>query len=422
MTDTTLMKIDEYIAANMSAATANLARLCAVPSVAAQGTGMQECADLVAAMMRERGFEAELIPTAGFPVVYAEAAGRRDDITLLFYAHYDVQPPEPLELWDSPPFELTEREGALYARGVIDDKGHLMCRLAALDAIWGVTGEYPCRIKFVIEGEEEIGSVNLPPIVAANAEKFAADACVWEFGAVNFEERPVQHLGMRGIMYVELRVRTANRDTHSGLTGSIFPNAAWRLIWSLSTLKDQNEQILIPGFYDDVIAATERDMEMLAKVPDPSQDYLERYEVSNFVRDVEGGAEFQRQATFEPTCTICGLNSGYQGKGSKTVLPAEASAKIDFRLVPNQDPQDIVAKLRAHLDAQGFSDVEIILLGGEPPARTNPDHPFVQLAIETAETNPRERSSGDADDWWFGAKPCLHPSSECARHHDGGCA
>lgn len=384
MTENTLAKIDQYVRANMPAAIADLARLCAVPSVAAQGTGMAECAELVAEMLQARGFETELIPTAGYPVVYGEAPGRRDDLTLLFYAHYDVQPAEPFELWDSPPFELAERDGALYARGAIDDKGHLLCRLAALDALRGVNGEYPCRIKFVVEGEEEIGSVNLPPVVAANAEKFAADACIWEFGSVNFEERPVQHLGMRGILYVELSVRTAARDSHSGLSGSIFPNAAWRLTWALSTLKDRDEQILIPGFYDDVVPASPRDMEMLARVPDPSPDYKRRFELDGFLRGVQGGAEFLRQANFEPTCTICGLDSGYQGKGSKTVLPAEARAKIDFRLVPDQHPEDILAKLHTHLDAQGFRDIEIELLGGEPPARTAPDHPFVRLAIETA--------------------------------------
>ena len=384
MADRFLEQIDRQVAANMEATVADLARLCAVPSVAALGTGMQECAELVSQMLRERDFEVELISTTGYPVVYAEAPGRRDDQTLLFYNHYDVQPAEPFDLWDSPPFELTQRDGAVFARGSVDDKGHLMCRLAALDAIRAVTGEYPCRLKFVIEGEEEIGSVNLPPVVEANTEKFAADACIWEVGGVNHEERPTQYLGMRGIIYLELSVRSAARDSHSGLAGSIFPNAAWRLTWALATLKDQNEHILIPGFYDDVIPASERDLEMLAIVPDPAKDYMESFELQGFVGGVTDGVELLRQSIFEPTCTICGLNSGYQGNGMKTVLPAEARAKVDFRLVPDQDPEKILARLRAHLDAEGFDDVEITAVGGEPPARTDPDHPFVKLAIATA--------------------------------------
>src|SRR3990172_9391830 len=212
---------------------------------------MQECASLVAAMLHDRGFSAEIMPTDGAPVVFAERKGESNK-TRLFYHHYDVQPPEPLDLWDSPPFEPTLRDGKLFARGVSDDKGHIQCRLAALDAIKAVTGSYPCRLKFAIEGEEETSSVNLEEFVVSHADKLKADACVWEFGGVDHEERPEQYLGLRGICYVELSVKTASQDAHSGLGGSIFANAAWRLVWALNTLKDTNERIRIPGFYDAV--------------------------------------------------------------------------------------------------------------------------------------------------------------------------
>jgi acetylornithine deacetylase/succinyl-diaminopimelate desuccinylase-like protein len=375
--------IDKYIDTHLEDSIAELARLCAQPSVSAQGLGITECAELVASLLRRRGFTVEIIGTNGNPVVYAEAEGASDK-TLLFYNHYDVQPPEPLELWDSPPWQLTRRDGKLYARGVGDDKGHIECRLSALDAVKAVTGSYPCRIKFVIEGEEETSSVNLESFVVNHAEKLKADACVWEFGGVSHEGKPEQYLGLRGICYVELSVQTASQDAHSGLGGSIFANAAWRLVWALNTLKDQSEHIRIPGFYEGIKPPSARDMELLAALPDDSEDIKRRYGLKGFLKGLLGGVELRREAVFVPTCTICGLTSGYQGPGSKTVLPARASAKVDFRLVPGQDPLDILAKLRKHLDAEGFSDVEVNYLGGERPGRTDPDDPFVKLTIEAA--------------------------------------
>ncbi|WP_420631436.1 M20/M25/M40 family metallo-hydrolase [Candidatus Leptofilum sp.] len=376
-------KIDAHIDENVDYWIEQLARLCAVPSVSATNESIEECADLVATMLREQGFDAEVLPSDGYPVVYAEGGGRSDK-TLLFYLHYDVQPADSLELWDSPPFELTERDGKYYARGVSDDKGHIICRLAALAAVKDVLGTLPCNIKFIIEGEEEIGSSNMPAFVEKHKEKLAADACIWEFGGVDYEGRPSQALGMRGICFVELSVQTASIDAHSGLGGSIFPNAAWRLTWALSTLKDQNERILIPGFYDNVQPPSERDLELLAAMPSEAAKLMETFNLDGFLLGITDDLEWKKAAVFEPTCTICGLTSGYQGLGSKTVLPAKASAKIDFRLVPNQTPEEVVSKLRAHLDANGFTDVEMTLHGGGRPAKVDPDDPFVQLTNETA--------------------------------------
>ncbi len=381
-TSDVLTRIDQTIEQGMETYIGWLARLCAQPSVAAQNQGIKECADLVAAMLKEQGYSAEILPTPGSPVVLGE--GGQGSRTLLFYNHYDVQPAEPFELWESPPFELTRKGDLLVARGVGDDKGHLVTRLAALAAIKQATGKLPCKVKFVVEGEEEIGSVHLPEFVVQHKDRLAADACIWEFGQVDYEGHFEQILGMRGIMYVELSARTADVDTHSGTGGSIFPNAAWRLVWALATLKDPNERILIPGFYDNVLPPTERDLQMLAALPDKAAKYKESFGVKTFLKGMTGGVELGRAEVFEPTCTICGLTSGYQGAGSKTIIPAEARAKVDFRLVPNQSPDEILEKLRQHLDAQGFADVEITPLGGEHPARTNPDDPFVQIVGETA--------------------------------------
>lgn len=386
MTTTTSLdaRIDGRIDETLEYWIDQLGRMCAQPSISAQGVGIAECADLVALMLREQGFTAEIIPTGGSPVVFGEAAGRADK-TLLFYNHYDVQPPEPLELWESPPFTLTRRDGKLYARGTADDKGHVITRMAALAAVRDVLGELPCNLKFFIEGEEEIGSPNIEPAIHDHRQKFAADACIWEFGSVDYEGRPTQTLGMRGLCYVELTVDTASLDCHSGLGGSLIANAAWRLVWALNTIKGTDERIRIPGFYDNVHPASARDLEYLAAQPEEAEAFKATYGVKGFLKDMTGGVELRRAAVFEPTATINGLNSGYQGPGAKTVLPARASAKMDFRLVPDQTPEEIIPKLRAHLDAEGYPDVEVRYVAGVKPARTDPDHPFVQLSIRAAE-------------------------------------
>ncbi len=378
-----MKEIDSYLVQHMDESIRELSLLCAQPSVAAQNWGMAECAAMVEQMLQRRGFSVEIMPTGGAPVVVAERRGKSSK-TLLFYNHYDVQPPEPLELWDSPPFEPTLRDGKLFARGVSDDKGHLTSRLFAIDAFLATQGELPCTVKFIIEGEEEISSVHLNDFVRSNLELLKADACIWEFGGVDHEEVPVQYLGLRGICYVELSVQTANMDVHSGLGGSIFPNAAWRLVWALNTLKGPDERILLPGHYDTVRPPSPRDRQLMEALPETSEEYQKRYEVKEFLHGLTRGVELRLAEVFEPTCTICGLTSGYQGAGSKTVLPARASAKIDFRLVPDQTPEQVLASLRAHLDTHGFSDIEITFLGGDAPARTDPDDPFVTMVVESA--------------------------------------
>ena len=383
--DERLSQIDRYIEDNVDQFIEKLGKLCAQPSISAQNVGIDACADLMATILEEEGFEADVVPSEGYPVVLGSGEGLTNR-TLLFYLHYDVQPPEPLELWASPPFKLTRRGDKLFARGISDDKGHIVARLAALAAVRHTLGELPCDVKFVIEGEEEIGSPNMAAFVEAHKERLAADACIWEFGGVDGEGRPRQTLGMRGICYVELSVTTAVRDAHSGLGGSVFPNAAWRLVWALNSLKNEAEEVLIDGFYDNVVGPSERDLALLKKLPDESGMWQEMFGLNEFLKGVEGGLAWQTQAVFEPTCTICGLESGYQGAGTKTVLPAEARAKIDFRLVPDQTPEDVVEKLRAHLDAKDFADVEVRAFSGQRPAKVDPDDPFVQLVNRTAST------------------------------------
>ncbi len=376
------VSVDRYIEQHMDGWLADLTELCAVPSVSARHEGVEECAGLVAELLRRRGFDARVEPgQGGHPLVLAHADGANSGRTMLLYNHYDVQPPEPLELWQSPPFEATLRDGRLYARGAKDDKGELVARLAAVDALRAVDGGLPCRLTWLVDGEEEVGSNSLPEFVRQHAGELACDGAIWEEGGIDAQGRPVMTLGARGLLYVELRVQTLSRDGHSG-GANLLPNAAWRLAWALSTLKDRDERVLIPGFYDAVRGISPRQQQLLEALPSPEEEYRASYGLDRLLLDRTGIAV--NAAPFEPTCNIAGLTSGYQGPGSKTIVPAGASAKVDFRLVPDQDPHDVLRKLRAHLDAGGFTDVETAVLGPERPGVVDPDALLVGLCAETA--------------------------------------
>jgi len=378
-----LEKVFAYIDAHQKEYIEELLRLCRQPSISAQKVGLEEMAELCVQTMRAYGLEARMVPIPDAPPgVYGERKGKSLK-TLLFYNHYDVQPPEPLELWESPPFEPTIREDKIYARGVADNKGNFMARLAAVKAYLDVYGELPISVKFFLEGEEEVGSPHLAPFVESQRDLLAADACLWESGGVNWEGQPHITLGLKGILYVELEARGANRDLHSAMATSIV-NPAWRLVWALNTLKDQNENILIEGYYEHVRPPTEAELEAVRKMPSEEEKTKANLGLSSFLLGLSG-FDLRVRNLFSPTCTICGLWSGYTGEGSKTVLPSVARAKIDFRLVPDMDPADILVKLRRHLDRHGFSDITIKSLDtGERAWRTPLDHPFVKIVADAA--------------------------------------
>jgi acetylornithine deacetylase/succinyl-diaminopimelate desuccinylase-like protein len=378
--EATLAALDRYIDEHLDESLADLTRLTAIPSVSSKGEHMDEAARYVAELLDGAGFTTQILPTEGFPVVYADS-GEQAGRTLLCYNHYDVQPEEPLDLWDSPPFAAEVRNGRIFGRGVSDDKGQVISRIAAMRAVRAVTGGYPARVKFAVEGEEEIGSLHLEPFVEHHADLLKADACVWEFGGVDDEGRPTIYLGLRGLLYVELHVRTMSRDAHSGSAHNL-PNAAWRLLRALATIKDENERILIPGFYDAAKAPGDVEMRLFEQMPSMEAFTREHYGVREFVGG-HTGLEFEK-AVYNPTANIAGIGAGWQGPGAKTVIPAEASAKMDFRLLPDQDPNVIFDQLRAHLDAQGFADVELTKIGAERPGVTPADDPFIQLAARIA--------------------------------------
>lgn len=374
--------IDAFVQEHLDHYIAETVRLCAQPSISARGEGIAECADLVASMMAEHGLHVRKIATPGNPVIVGHADGKSPR-TLLCYNHYDVQPPEPLELWTSPPFEPTIRDGALYARGVADDKGEFVSRLAAIAAVRAAHGgELPCGVTLVVEGEEEVASPHIAQFVQENLALLESQGAIWEVGGPDPDGRPVCSLGFRGILSVELSIQLLKTDAHSG-SAHILPNAAWHLLWALASLKGPDERIRIAGHYDNVRPPTERDRRLLDQMPVHEDLLRQAHGVREFVRGATG--QDLNRAVFEPTCNICGITTGYQGAGTKTIIPAQASAKVDFRLVPDQEPDEVLAKLRAHLDREGFADVVVRRLGAMLPSKTPADDPFVLLTARTGE-------------------------------------
>ena len=374
--------VHAYLETHAGEAQALLERLCRQPSVAAQRLGMIEMADLTESLLREAGFTTQRLHSEGAPpAIYGEQTGR-GPFTLLLYNHYDVQPAEPLELWHSPPFEPAVRDGKLFARGASDNKGEIAARLAAIRALRAAHGTLPITIRWIIEGEDEVGSPHFAAVAEPHAALLKADGCLWEGSGFDATGRPELVLGTKGLLYVQLDVDCMGVDAHSG-SAPFLPSAAWRLVQALATLRSPDGRVQISGFYDAVRPPTEAELAAIADQPDLDDQLRAVHQVAEFVDGVSG-AELRRRIGFEPTCNIAGLLSGYTGEGAKTVLPARAMAKIDFRLALDQDHAQILARLRAHLDAQGYEDIRITSFGGAEPVATPIDDPFVQRIAKIA--------------------------------------
>lgn len=361
-----------------------LEALCRIPSISAQnGPAMQQAAEAVAALCKAAGLAVTSYPhpKGGPPLLLAEGgSGAR---TLMIYNHYDVQPADPLEQWETPPFEPTVRDGKLYARGVADNKGDLVSRLLAIKLYQETVGPLPVRILYVIEGEEETGSSHLFSFSAAQRDLLSqADGCLWEYGEKDDAGRPKVSLGVKGVLEVELRVRTASSDAHSA-NGGIFPNAAWRLLEALQTLRSPDGRVLIDGLADHIEPPNTAQLEMLAQLPYDSAAIAATYGLrEGFLGGLTGTAALHR-LLFEPTATINGIWSGYTGPGGKTVIPSKATAKVDFRLVPALTPRLTKRLLVQHLQRRGFHDVEVVEIeDGLLPARTKPESAIAQAVIQ----------------------------------------
>ena len=345
-----MSRIDEYLAAQADRFEEELCDLLRIPSVSAQPAhqrDMQRAADWVVERFNRLGFATEQIPTAGHPIVYAESPQGEGAATVLVYGHYDVQPAEPLELWISPPFEPTRRDGNLFARGATDDKGQMLTHLFSAQAWIESEGRLPVNLKYLIEGEEEIGSPSLEPFVHDNRGRLACDCIVISDGAQFGPDQPAITYGLRGIAYFDLRLNGPNRDLHSGSFGGSVTNPANALVRMLAGLVDDRGVIQVPGFYDDVVPLSDRERQQLAALPFDELRYMQQIGVTALSGE-EGFTALERRWA-RPTCDINGLSSGYQGDGAKTVLPKSAAAKFSFRLVPNQDPEKISGALRTML-------------------------------------------------------------------------
>ncbi|MBA2440871.1 MAG: M20/M25/M40 family metallo-hydrolase [Rubrobacter sp.] len=360
---------------------AELNEFLRMPSISAREDGGAEfrgCAEWVRDKLREAGAEARIMETDGHPVVYAEAGeGER---TLLSYGHYDVQPPEPLELWESDPFEPEVRDGELFARGVADDKGDVMARIQALKLYTEEHGPLPFKLKFLIEGEEEVGSPNLAAFARKNKELLSADACLWEGSMKDDAGRPMVFCGTKGMAYVELRARGASHDLHS-MYGGIAPNPAWRLVQALRTIKDERGEVTLDGLDALADPPSDKDLEAIERIPFDAEAMKASWGVESFDRELSE-RDALREMLLRPTANIAGFHSGYGGPGSKTIVPGEAYVKMDFRLVSGQSPGPVLELIRSHLRKRGFEDVEVVDLHGVEAAKTPVDAPVVRTAVE----------------------------------------
>lgn len=376
-------KVIKYIEEHQKEYIELLKKFCSQPSVSAQNWGMQEMVQLVRDTLDGLGVNTERLETDGYPIIYGEL-GNNKKKTLTFYNHYDVQPPEPLEKWKTEPFTPTIIDGRIYARGVADNKGSFLSRVCAVDAYKKVYGELPVNIKFITEGEEEVGSVHLDEFRIKYPEKLATNGIVWEGGSKDINRGPLQiTLGYKGLCYIELRCQGAKKDLHS-MNAAVVINPAWRLIWALSTMKNEKDFITIDNFYDDVIRPTKEDMHYLDCFNYDEERIKSSVGINSFINNLEG-TELKEKYLYQPTCNIAGFETGYTGEGAKTVLPSYAFCKMDLRLVEGQDAEKTVDLIRKHLDKRGFTDIEVVMLSGKNPYRTDASSAIVKASLESAE-------------------------------------
>jgi acetylornithine deacetylase/succinyl-diaminopimelate desuccinylase-like protein len=368
-------RVFTYVDRHADAFVERLMAYLRMPSISAEGVGIAENAGFLVSFLSGMGLEARLIETPGWPLVYA----RRDDVPggprILLYGHYDVQPPDPLDQWLSPPFEPEIRDGRIYARGAGDNKGQHFGNVRAIESLLAVDGALPCNVIVLLEGEEEVGSPNIAAFVRDNPDLLDVDLVVTSDGPVHDSGRQTIEFGVRGVADFELRAKGANRDLHSGNFGGVAPNPIWTLVHALATMKNPAGEITIEGFYDSIVPPTDLERAAIAAMPDGTAQVMADLGLSRL--DAPLDRPFYDRLMAWPTLTINGFHGGYGGPGSKTVLPFEAFVKCDVRLVPNQTVAEIHARIAAHL-ATHAPEVEFIPGGGMDPSRTPLDSPFTE--------------------------------------------
>ena len=391
--------IGTTIDSEMDSLILDLQRLIRQPSVSAKKQGITECASLVADIMDRAGIHSQILhldqdicdgrhddDSSANPIVYGEAKSKANPNgkTILFYNHYDVQPEDPIELWDKDPFSGKVEGNHIFGRGASDDKGELITRIKAVEYFLKMTGDVPCNVKFIVEGEEEIGSKNISQYLTQYKDMFACDGIIWEFGYVDEKDIPIISLGMKGLLYVELVAKGPSRDAHSSLA-VLIENPAWHLIRALNSMRDSAGRILVKDWYNEVRDFSAQDISLIEQEPFNEESFKKEYSIEKFVDNISG-AETRKALAGNPTCNIAGILSGYIGEGAKTVLPAEAIAKLDFRLVPDMVPEKQLERIKKHLKENGFKENEIAVkfIHGEAAARVSATDPFVNIVQEAA--------------------------------------
>lgn len=404
--------IESRVESEIDTLTSQLQQLIRVPSVSAKKQStITKCAELVSEIMSKAGIKSEILKLDYnseeiAPVVYGEVKSKNnpDGKTILFYNHYDVQPPEPIELWDDDPFSGKIDGNLIFGRGASDDKGELITRIKAVQYFLDETGDVPCNVKFIIEGEEEVGSSHLEKYLIKYRQKFSCDATIWEFGYIDENETPIISLGMKGLLCVELHAICANADLHSSLA-VLVENPAWRLVHALKTIRDENGTITIKNWHEDIRDFSAEELECIKQEDFDISDFKKNYGLSNIFN--ENDTEKMKKASVGGvTSNISGLFSGYIGEGSKTVLPSKAMAKLDFRLVPEMNPEKQFELLRDHFDSNGFKDIQLKFLSGEPACRIPVNNEFVKLVEASAleefgKVIKSISSSGTGPMWYF---------------------
>lgn len=383
-----MQDIDDYLKANAQAFEDDLCELLRIPSVSADSKykeSTRQAGEWVAKRFESLGFESAIISTDRHPIVVAESPPVPGAPTVLVYGHYDVQPPDPLELWISPPFEPTRRDGNLYARGATDDKGQMLTHILSAQAWMKTRGKLPVQLKYVIEGEEEVGSESLYEYLPKAADQLACDICVISDTSQFAKGQPAVTYGLRGIAYYQLNVTGPKQDLHSGVFGGAVANPAIALAKILAAMIDDKGRVKLPGFYDDVIALTKKERQQFAALPFKEAAFKKQTGVKALAGE-KGFTTLERRWA-RPTFDVNGLGSGYQGEGAKTVLPSTAMAKFSFRLVPNQQPKKITAALKKFLKENCPEGVtyELIDMHGAPGVLVPLDSPYMAAAARAVE-------------------------------------
>ena len=370
-----LTPVFTYIDANRDQFVRRLMDYVSMPSISAHGVGIGEVADFLLERLQALGMEASLVPTAGWPMVLGRRTDRPGAPTILLYGHYDVQPPDPLDAWVSPPFAPEVRNGRIYGRGVGDNKGQHFAQLLALESWLAVADQLPCNVIVLLEGEEEMGSPHFADFVRDYQDQLRADLVVIADGPVHESGQAAIAFGVRGVASFELRAKGANRDLHSGGFGGVAPNPIWTLVHLLATMKNDQGEITIDGFYDHIQPPTELERRALAALPVDVDAVKRELELSELDAPLDRG--YNERLSLWPTLTINGFHGGYGGPGSKTVLPSEAFCKCDIRLVADQTVDDIMDKVEAHVRRHA-PNVEFVREHGMDPSKTPLDSPFVE--------------------------------------------